>query len=518
MLVTASQQAGVLEEDEEQMLHRVFHFAEFTAAEMMVPRTEMTAVKADATMSEVVDRVWRGRHTSLPVYRGELDDIVGIMLVPDLVRALASPPVNFSVAAIAREALTVPETMKADELLRQMRRHRTHQAIVIDEYGGTAGLVTFERVMERIVGELGGDFGTGASDADSPASGWICRGRRPCARDRHQRTVRPGHRRGNLHDTRRVHAGQARAPPASRRHDRGRRKSAARRSGRRPAGIPGADNLTDDESSCSALLCALVCAQQPHPVCDHEQRCAHVGDDSHPQRGRADNRERQKDRFERERERDVHANVAQRGAAKANRERDLEQLVGHQCDVSGLERRVGPGGTHRDAHVGRRKRGRVVDAVTHHRHRSVFLLQGLNNRDFVVGQQLGVRLVDADVARQRFGARVVVAGQHHDALHTLASEHVDGVGGRFPRAIGESDDAKGAALPRHEHRGAARRRQRVKLRVNGGVAKPALLDQPVVADERRTSRQRRPRRRGRVSIERRSRPAVQFQTRQLSRE
>jgi CBS domain containing-hemolysin-like protein len=163
MLVTASQQAGVLEEDEEQMLHRVFHFAEFTAAEMMVPRTEMTAVRADAPMSEVVDRVWRGRHSSLPVYRGELDDIVGIMLVPDLVRALASTPANFSAAAIAREALTVPETMKADELLRQMRRHRTHQAIVIDEYGGTAGLVTFERVMERIVGELGGDFGSGAS-------------------------------------------------------------------------------------------------------------------------------------------------------------------------------------------------------------------------------------------------------------------------------------------------------------------------------------------------------------------
>jgi len=163
MLVTASQEAGVLEEDEEQMLHRVFHFAEFTAAEMMVPRTEMAAVRDDASISEAVDLVWRGRHTSLPVYRGELDDIVGIMLVPDLVRALASPPANFSVAAIAREALTVPETMKADELLRQMRRHRTHQAIVIDEYGGTAGLVTFERVMERIVGQLGGDFGTAAS-------------------------------------------------------------------------------------------------------------------------------------------------------------------------------------------------------------------------------------------------------------------------------------------------------------------------------------------------------------------
>ena len=163
MLVTASQQAGVLEEDEEQMLHRVFHFAEFTAAEMMVPRTEMAAVRTDATITEVVDLVWRGRHPSLPVYRNELDDIVGIMLVPDLVRALATPHANFSVAALSREALTVPETMKADELLRQMRRHRTHQAIVIDEYGGTAGLVTFERVMERIVGVLGGDFGTAAS-------------------------------------------------------------------------------------------------------------------------------------------------------------------------------------------------------------------------------------------------------------------------------------------------------------------------------------------------------------------
>ena len=171
MLVTASQEAGVLEEDEEQMLHRVFHFAEFTADEMMVPRTEMAAVGLDASLPEVVDLVWRGRHTSLPVYRGELDDIVGIVLVTDLVRAAASPSPDFSIGAIVREALTVPETMKADELLRQMRRHRTHHAIVIDEYGGTAGIVTFERVMERIVGQLGGDFGTPASTIRQLADG-----------------------------------------------------------------------------------------------------------------------------------------------------------------------------------------------------------------------------------------------------------------------------------------------------------------------------------------------------------
>jgi putative hemolysin len=162
MLVTASQEAGVLEEDEEQMLQRVFHFSEFTAAQMMVPRTEMAAVPGDATLQYIVDLVLRGRFTSLPVYREDVDDVIGIMLVTDLVKALASPTQSFSAAAIAREALTVPETVKADELLRQMRRHRTHQAIVIDEYGGTAGLVTFERVMERIVGQLGGDFGTAA--------------------------------------------------------------------------------------------------------------------------------------------------------------------------------------------------------------------------------------------------------------------------------------------------------------------------------------------------------------------
>ncbi len=171
MLVTASQQAGVLEEDEEQMLHRVFHFADYTAGQMMVPRTEMTAVPASAPLGQVVEVVVRGRHTSVPVYRDDVDDVVGILLVTDVVRALASPAVPFSAAALAREALTVPETMRADELLRQMRRHRTHQAIVIDEYGGTAGLVTFERLMERIVGQLGGDFGAPALQIAQLADG-----------------------------------------------------------------------------------------------------------------------------------------------------------------------------------------------------------------------------------------------------------------------------------------------------------------------------------------------------------
>jgi CBS domain containing-hemolysin-like protein len=159
MLVTASQEAGVLEEHEEQMLHRVFGFGDLTAGRVMVPRTEMAAVAVDASRQQVIDLVSRAPHPWLPVYRDGLDDIVGILHVTDLFRQLTSDPSEFDLVRLVREALTVPETIKADDLLGEMRRRRTHQAVVIDEYGGTAGLVTFDGLMERIVGEMGSEFG-----------------------------------------------------------------------------------------------------------------------------------------------------------------------------------------------------------------------------------------------------------------------------------------------------------------------------------------------------------------------
>jgi CBS domain containing-hemolysin-like protein len=154
MLVTASQEAGVIEEDEEQMLHRVFGFADLTAGQVMVPRTEMVAVADDAPMEAVLQAVARGAHDRYPVYRKNLDNIVGVLHLPDLVPVLArGEPVD--VAGLARDAYTVPETMPADTLLGEMRARNTPLAIVIDEYGGTAGLVTFAGLMERIVGSLG---------------------------------------------------------------------------------------------------------------------------------------------------------------------------------------------------------------------------------------------------------------------------------------------------------------------------------------------------------------------------
>jgi CBS domain containing-hemolysin-like protein len=156
MLVTASQEAGVLEETEEQMLHRVFGFADFSAGQVMVPRTEMAALPLDASLPAALDRISRGAYDWLPVYRDDLDDIVGILHVTDLCRTLASPGRPFALQDYVREALIVPETMKADVVLAEMRRRRTQHAVVIDEYGGTAGLVTFDGLMERIVGEVGG--------------------------------------------------------------------------------------------------------------------------------------------------------------------------------------------------------------------------------------------------------------------------------------------------------------------------------------------------------------------------
>jgi CBS domain containing-hemolysin-like protein len=160
MLVTASQEAGVLEEDEEQMLHRVFGFADLTAGQVMVPRTEMVAVADDAPIEALLQALARGEHDRYPMYRKDLDNIVGVLHLADLVPVLArGGPVN--VAALARDAYTVPETMPADTLLGEMRERNTPLAIVIDEYGGTAGLVTFAGLMERIVGSLGRDGSAG---------------------------------------------------------------------------------------------------------------------------------------------------------------------------------------------------------------------------------------------------------------------------------------------------------------------------------------------------------------------
>jgi CBS domain containing-hemolysin-like protein len=135
----------------------VFGFADLTAGQVMIPRTELVAVPAATPVPELVDRIAAGRHSRLPVYRGDLDDVVGMLHVTDVLKQFASGNAAATAGTLAREVLTVPETLQADDLLTEMRRRRAREAVVIDEYGGTAGLVTFESLMERIVGEVPGE-------------------------------------------------------------------------------------------------------------------------------------------------------------------------------------------------------------------------------------------------------------------------------------------------------------------------------------------------------------------------
>jgi CBS domain containing-hemolysin-like protein len=126
------------------------------------------AVAADTPPNELVAQIARGRHTRLPVYRDDLDNVVGMLHVGDLLRALASGDATVNAGVLAREVLTVPDTLGADDLLGELRRRRAREALVIDEYGGTAGLVTFESLMERIVGEIPGETGAEARVALRP--------------------------------------------------------------------------------------------------------------------------------------------------------------------------------------------------------------------------------------------------------------------------------------------------------------------------------------------------------------
>ncbi len=163
MLVTASQEAGVLEEDEEQMLHRVFAFGDLTAGQVMLPRTEMAALPVRIGRRELTGRLSQAMQPVMPVYGAHLDDIRGLVHLRDLLGVLAGAGEDVDLTPMLHDPLTVPDTLKADDLLNDMRKRRTPIAIVIDEYGGTAGMVTFERLMERIVGEIGPADGSGTS-------------------------------------------------------------------------------------------------------------------------------------------------------------------------------------------------------------------------------------------------------------------------------------------------------------------------------------------------------------------
>ncbi len=159
MLVTASREKGVLEEEEQAMLHKVFEFADKDAVDVMVPRPDVVAVPVDLPAQDVLALVLSHPFTRYPVFEEELDDIVGVLHVRDLFSALHERGLqSTNLRTILREAIMVPETKPLDELLAEFQRTSNHLAIVVDEYGSVEGLVTLEDLLEEIVGEIGDEF------------------------------------------------------------------------------------------------------------------------------------------------------------------------------------------------------------------------------------------------------------------------------------------------------------------------------------------------------------------------
>jgi CBS domain containing-hemolysin-like protein len=165
LVVAASRQAGVLEESEEDLIEHVINFADLHAHELMVPRTELVAVPVTATIAETINLAAQTRHEQYPVFETSIDNIVGMVYLVDLVRSFGRIDLNRApIRPLMREALVVPETIAVDALVKQMRQHRTHVVVLVDEYGGTAGLVKLVDIMESIVGPVPDQFEAAAPE------------------------------------------------------------------------------------------------------------------------------------------------------------------------------------------------------------------------------------------------------------------------------------------------------------------------------------------------------------------
>jgi CBS domain containing-hemolysin-like protein len=163
MLVSVGEEEGVIEEQEREMIHGIFEMGDMRVREVMVPRTDMVAVEANQPVSVAAELVSKYGHTRIPVYEGNLDNIIGILYAKDLLRAINQGSQK-SLREIARKPYFTPESKKVQDVLRDFRRNRVHMAIVVDEYGGTAGAVTIEDIIEEIVGPIQDEYDVGEED------------------------------------------------------------------------------------------------------------------------------------------------------------------------------------------------------------------------------------------------------------------------------------------------------------------------------------------------------------------
>ncbi len=159
-LLSIGEKEGVLEKQEREMITGVLEFTDATVAEVMVPRVDMVAAECGKTVEEMVAFAEEAGHSRIPVYRGTVDNIVGVLYTKDLLKGIAEGKEQEKIEGLLREAYFVPENKRLVDLLKEFQKKRMHLALVVDEYGGTSGLVTLEDLLEEIVGEIRDEYDT----------------------------------------------------------------------------------------------------------------------------------------------------------------------------------------------------------------------------------------------------------------------------------------------------------------------------------------------------------------------
>ncbi|CAN5706821.1 hypothetical protein BH23GEM8_BH23GEM8_13410 [soil metagenome] len=176
LLVARGHEQGVVEEDEREMIHGVFEFSETVAREVMTPRIDIAAVPVGIALPELIDIVVAEGHSRLPVYEETIDSVVGVLLTKDLLPLLTraeDASAAFDIRTLMREPYFVPDTKPVDDILAEFRRQSLHLAIVLDEFGGTYGLVTMEDLLEEIVGEINDEYDVAEPEFASTPEGDI---------------------------------------------------------------------------------------------------------------------------------------------------------------------------------------------------------------------------------------------------------------------------------------------------------------------------------------------------------
>jgi CBS domain containing-hemolysin-like protein len=156
--IEASEEEGLVNEEESEMLRSIFCLGTTIVREVMVTRTEMACVTVDATVRELLDTIIDCGHSRIPVYEDSIDNIIGLLYAKDLLKQWGTAEESLSVRSIMRPPYFIPESKNLEQLLQEFKRKRVHLAIVIDEYGGTSGLITIEDLLEQIVGDIQDEY------------------------------------------------------------------------------------------------------------------------------------------------------------------------------------------------------------------------------------------------------------------------------------------------------------------------------------------------------------------------